>query len=49
MQTSVPFLDLKSQNARLRGEINSAIQEVIDAAAFAGGPYVVAFEADFAA
>jgi dTDP-4-amino-4,6-dideoxygalactose transaminase len=49
MQISVPFLDLKSQNALLRGEINSAIQEVIDSGAFAGGPFVVDFETDFAA
>jgi dTDP-4-amino-4,6-dideoxygalactose transaminase len=45
----VPFLDLKAQHAPLRGEINSAIGEVIDEAAFAGGPFVLRFEADFAA
>jgi uncharacterized protein involved in exopolysaccharide biosynthesis len=31
----VPFVDLKSQPANLRAEINGAIQDVIDAAAFA--------------
>ena len=48
MRINVPFLDLKSQHAPLRDEINGAIQEVIDAAAFAGGPFVARFEADFA-
>ena len=46
---TVPFLDLKSHHAPLRGEFIGAIQEVIDAAAFAGGPFVTRFEADFAA
>ncbi len=45
---TVPFLDLKSHHAPLRGEFISAIQEVIDAAAFAGGPFVAHFEAEFA-
>jgi dTDP-4-amino-4,6-dideoxygalactose transaminase len=48
MQMKVPFLDLKSQHAPLRGEIDDAIAEVIDEAAFAGGPFVARFEADFA-
>ena len=46
---TVPFLDLKSHHGPLRGELIGAIQEVIDAAAFAGGPFVARFEADFAA
>ena len=45
----VPFLDLKAQHAPLRREIDNAIGQVIDEAAFAGGPFVVQFEADFAA
>ncbi len=45
----VPFLDLKSHHAPLMGEINEAIQEVIEESAFAGGPFVAQFEADFAA
>jgi dTDP-4-amino-4,6-dideoxygalactose transaminase len=49
MQMKVPFLDLKAQHAPLRGAIDSAIAKVIDEAAFAGGPFVVRFEADFAA
>ena len=44
----VPFLDLRAHHAPLRVEIDQAIGEVIDAAAFAGGPYVAAFEEDFA-
>ncbi len=45
----VPFLDLSAQHEALREEINAAIQEVIDCSAFAGGPFVAAFEEDFAA
>jgi dTDP-4-amino-4,6-dideoxygalactose transaminase len=48
MQTKVPFLDLKSQNAPMLEEINCAIRQVIDSTAFAGGPFVTAFEEDFA-
>jgi dTDP-4-amino-4,6-dideoxygalactose transaminase len=44
----VPFLDLKAHHAALRGEIDSAIREVIDSGAFAGGPFVERFEEDFA-
>jgi dTDP-4-amino-4,6-dideoxygalactose transaminase len=44
----VPFLDLKVQHAPHREEFNKAIAEVIDQAAFAGGPFVAQFEADFA-
>jgi len=45
----VPFLDLSAQHQALSEEINAAIQEVIDCSAFAGGPFVAAFEEDFAA
>lgn len=45
----VPFVDLKAHHANLRAELNGAIQDVIDAAAFAGGLFVNRFEADFAA
>jgi dTDP-4-amino-4,6-dideoxygalactose transaminase len=44
----VPFLDLASCHAPLRGEIRAAIEEVIDCGAFAGGPFVEDFEEDFA-
>lgn len=45
---NVPFIDLRAHHARLGGELVSAIHEVIHAAAFAGGPFVSRFEADFA-
>src|SRR5213593_36514 len=45
----VPFLDLKAHHEPMREELLSVIQEVIDSAAFAGGPYVAKFEQDFAA
>jgi dTDP-4-amino-4,6-dideoxygalactose transaminase len=45
----VPFLDLASHHAPLRGEFNAAIEGVIDSGAFAGGPFVARFEGDFAA
>jgi dTDP-4-amino-4,6-dideoxygalactose transaminase len=49
MQTKVPYFDLKLQHDLLRNELNTAIQEVIAEGAFAGGPFVTRFEADFAA
>ena len=45
----VPFLNLKAQHAPFKQEFASAIQEVIDTGAFAGGPFVAGFEEDFAA
>jgi dTDP-4-amino-4,6-dideoxygalactose transaminase len=48
MQMQVPFLDLKSHHAPILGEINHAIQQVIECGAFAGGPFVAQFEEDFA-
>ncbi|MDM8548139.1 DegT/DnrJ/EryC1/StrS family aminotransferase [Candidatus Venteria ishoeyi] len=45
---NVPFLDLKAQYASLREEIAPALQGVLDNTAFAGGPYVAAFEKNFA-
>lgn len=45
---NVPFLDLKAHHAPHWSDLTNAIHEVIDAAAFAGGPYVDRFEADFA-
>ena len=44
----VPFLDLKAHHSAIRGEIDSAIHDVIDSGAFAGGPFVERFEEDFA-
>jgi dTDP-4-amino-4,6-dideoxygalactose transaminase len=45
----VPFLDLRSHHAPILDELNTAIQEVIESSAFAGGPFTVRFEEDFAA
>ncbi len=45
----VPFLDLKTQYEAIRPEIASALQQVIEASAFAGGPFVEQFEKEFAA
>ena len=44
----VPFLDLKTQYASIKDEINGAIQKVIDSCAFASGPFVAEFEKAFA-
>jgi dTDP-4-amino-4,6-dideoxygalactose transaminase len=44
----VPFLNLKAHHAHLRAEFAEAINEVIDASAFAGGPFVTRFEEEFA-
>ena len=46
---NVPFLDLKAQYSSIKEEINSAIQEVLDSCAFAGGPFVEKFEKEWAA
>src|SRR5580704_2395266 len=48
MQMKVPCLDLKSHHAPMLEEINGAIREVIESAAFAGGPFVTKFGEDFA-
>ncbi len=46
--SSIPFLDLSRQTARLRSEILSALERVIDDNAFSSGPYVEGFEKAFA-
>src|SRR5438128_12290387 len=48
MHIRVPFLELNAHHAPLRSELDRAIREVIDSGAFAGGPFVEKFEADFA-
>ncbi len=48
-RTSVPFLDLRAQHDPLRAEIRAAVDTVIDASAFAGGPFVARFEEEFTA
>ena len=44
----VPFLDLKAQYETIKDEISIVIQKVLESTAFAGGPFVKAFEDDFA-
>ncbi len=44
----VPFLDLNAHHQPIREQLDAAIRDVIDASAFAGGPFVAAFERDFA-
>ena len=44
----VKFLDLKRQYLGIKGEIDSAIQSVINDTAFVGGKYVQKFESEFA-
>ena len=44
----VPFLDLKAQYESIRNEIETALQQVLDKTAFAGGPFVEKFENEFA-
>src|SRR5438876_795571 len=45
----VPFVDLKAQYKSIREEMDAAIASVIGESAFIGGPFVKAFERDFAA
>lgn len=45
----VPFLDLKAHHQPMREQLDAAIAAVIDAGAFAGGPFVAQFEKEFAA
>jgi dTDP-4-amino-4,6-dideoxygalactose transaminase len=44
----VNFLDLKAQYLSIKTEIDEAIQSVLDKSAFAAGPFVKSFEANFA-
>lgn len=46
---NVPFLDLRQHHAALRREFTAAFEAVVDASAFASGPFVSRFEQDFAA
>jgi dTDP-4-amino-4,6-dideoxygalactose transaminase len=45
---NVPFVDLNAQYLSLKGEIDAAIQSVVNKTAFVGGPYVQEFETAFA-
>jgi dTDP-4-amino-4,6-dideoxygalactose transaminase len=44
----VPFLDLNAHHQPIREQLDAAIGDVIDKNAFAGGPFVAAFETQFA-
>ena len=44
----VPFLDLKTQYDSIKDEIDTAIGQVVETTAFAGGPFVKKFEEEFA-
>jgi dTDP-4-amino-4,6-dideoxygalactose transaminase len=45
----IPFVDLHAQYASIRGEVNAAIQGVLDSCQFTLGSEVAAFEKEFAA
>jgi dTDP-4-amino-4,6-dideoxygalactose transaminase len=45
---NIPFLDLRAQYASIHKEITAALRQVLDSAAFAGGPFVEKFEREFA-
>src|SRR5580658_5145506 len=45
----VPFLDLSAHHKPMREQLDAAIAAVIDSNAYAGGPFVAAFEREFAA
>jgi dTDP-4-amino-4,6-dideoxygalactose transaminase len=48
MTSEIKFLDLHAQYLEIKGEVDAAIANVIADAAFINGPYVKAFEQDFA-
>lgn len=48
MSAKIPFLDLKAHHDPIRAEVMTAINAVVDANAFAGGPFVARFEEDYA-
>jgi len=48
MEVKVPFLDLRVQHEPLMPELLEAFRQVTQASAFAGGPFVARFEAEFA-
>jgi len=47
VNAEIPFLDLKVQNEPLMPELMEAFRQVTESSAFAGGPYVARFEAEF--
>jgi len=49
MNVRVPFVDLRVQHEPLMPELIDAFCRVTESTAFAGGPFVARFEAEFAA
>ena len=47
-QEKIPCLDLKRQHQQIKGEIFAQFEKVYDNTAFSGGPFVAAFEEEFA-
>jgi dTDP-4-amino-4,6-dideoxygalactose transaminase len=45
---TIPFLDLKTQYQQIEGELRPVLEEIMVNGAFIGGPYVAAFEKEFA-
>ena len=45
----IPFLDLKAQYLSIKGEVDAAIQGILDSCQFTLGSEVAAFEKEFAA
>lgn len=48
MENPIPCLDLKAQHQLIKEEIFAAFEQVYEQTAFSGGPFVEAFEKDFA-
>lgn len=48
METKIPCLDLKGQQAQVKDEVFKLFEEVYDNTAFSGGPFVSKFEEKFA-
>lgn len=46
---NIPFVDLRSQYESIKEKIDETILDVLSSCAFVGGPYVKAFEEEFAA
>ncbi|HVY76314.1 MAG TPA: DegT/DnrJ/EryC1/StrS family aminotransferase [Puia sp.] len=49
MNKKIPCLDLKGQHQQIKKEVFEAFEKVYEQTAFSGGPFVEAFEKDFAA
>ncbi|HYR90314.1 MAG TPA: DegT/DnrJ/EryC1/StrS family aminotransferase [Terriglobia bacterium] len=49
IQMAVPFMDLRTEHQRHRGDLLRAWEEILDSSAFVGGDQVEKFEEEFAA